>query len=191
MYGTRKAADGWHCEYAGRLVHELGFEVGDASACVFYQSARELRCSVHGDDITTVGSKKNLDWFKVELEKFYELKEAHRLGPGLEDHKEDTVLNRVVRWTPDGLEYEADPRQAERLVEECGLNGSNPMGTPGSKNSFQEHEADKQLEAGMTIPFRGQPLDAITYRPIGAISSLEQRKYADQWRLQRCSAGKH
>ena len=81
MYGTRKAADGWHCEYAGRLVHELGFEVVDASACVFYHSARELRCSVHGDDITTVGSKTNLDWLKVELEKFYELKEAHRLGP--------------------------------------------------------------------------------------------------------------
>ena len=34
MYGTRKAADGWHSEYAGRLVQELQFEVGDASACV-------------------------------------------------------------------------------------------------------------------------------------------------------------
>ena len=26
MYGTRKAADGWHSEYAGRLVQDLGFE---------------------------------------------------------------------------------------------------------------------------------------------------------------------
>jgi hypothetical protein len=25
MYGTRKAADGWHCEYAGQLVNTLGF----------------------------------------------------------------------------------------------------------------------------------------------------------------------
>ena len=67
MYGTRKAADGWHCEYAGQLVHSLGFKVGDASACVFYHRARQLRCSVHGDDITTVGEKQHLDWFKGEL----------------------------------------------------------------------------------------------------------------------------
>ena len=68
MYGTRKAADGWHCEYAGCLVNDLGFNVGDASACVFYHTERQLRCSVHGDDLTTVGSKTNLDWFKAQLE---------------------------------------------------------------------------------------------------------------------------
>ena len=118
MYGTRKAADGWHCEYADRLVSDLGFAVGDASACVFFNAERELRCSVHGDDITTVGSKTNLDWFKAELEKFYELKEAQRLGPGPNDHKEAVVLNRVVRWTRDGLEYEADPRQGEKFLRD-------------------------------------------------------------------------
>ena len=30
MYGTRKAADGWHSEYAGRLVQEVGIEVDPA-----------------------------------------------------------------------------------------------------------------------------------------------------------------
>jgi len=49
MYGTRRAADGWHSEYAGRLVEELGFSCGDASACVFYRPAGNawrsgLRC---------------------------------------------------------------------------------------------------------------------------------------------------
>ena len=66
---------------------------------------------VNGEDMTKVGSKPNLDWFKAELEKFYELTEAQRLGPGPNDHKEAVALNRVVRWTRDGLEYEADPRQ--------------------------------------------------------------------------------
>ena len=69
IYGTRKAADCWHCEYAGRLVSDLGFAMGDVSPCVFFTSERELRCSVHRDDITTVGSKTKLDWFKAELEK--------------------------------------------------------------------------------------------------------------------------
>ena len=91
--------------------------------CVFYHPARELRCSVHGDDITTVGSKANLDWFKAELDKFYELKEAQRLGPGPAEYKEAVVLNRVVRWTSDGLEYEADPRQGEKLLRDLQLDG--------------------------------------------------------------------
>ena len=104
MYGTRRAADGWHCEYAWRLVNDLGFEVGDASAYFQHRLERELRSSVHGGDLTTVGSKENLKRFNEELKKIYELKELHRIGLGLADDKEATVLNRVVRWTANGVE---------------------------------------------------------------------------------------
>ena len=185
MYGTRKAADGWHCEYAGRLVHELGFEVGDASACVFYHSARELRCSVHGDDITTVGSKKNLDWFKVELEKFYELKEAHRLGPGLEDHKEATVLNRVVRWTPDGLEYEADPRQGEKLLRDLRLDGDGvkEAASPGVKATREQLDADGPLESAKWTPYRAVVARRTTWPLTGQSSNTEPKKFAGGCRL--------
>ena len=122
MHGTRRAADGWHCEYAGKL-RELGFYVGEASACVFFHRAHGLRCSVHGDDLTTVGSKKDLDWFKSELSKHYELKEPHRLGPGPDDDRVAFVLNRVVHWTEHGLQYEADPRQGEKLLRDFKLDG--------------------------------------------------------------------
>ena len=63
---------------------------------------------MHGDDFTTAGPKWALDWFKTELEKHYELKEAARLGPGASDDKEARVLNRIVYWREDGLAYEAD-----------------------------------------------------------------------------------
>ena len=156
MYGTRKAADGWHCEYADRLVSDLGFAVGDASACVFFNAERELRCSVHGDDITTVGSKTNLDWFKAELEKYYELKEAQRLAPGPQDHKEAVVLNRVVRWTRDGLEYEADPRQSEKLLRDFQLDGEGvkDTATPGVKATREQLDADVPLERAKHTPYR-------------------------------------
>ena len=156
MYGTRKAADGWHNEYAGRLVQSLQFEVGDASACVFFHKSRNLRCSVHGDDITTVGSKANLDWFKSKLEEFYELKEAARLGPAAEDDKEATVLNRVVRWTPQGLEMEADPRQAEKLLRDLKLDGEGvkTAASPGSKATREQLDGDAPLEASKCTPYR-------------------------------------
>ena len=156
MYGTRRAADGWHCEYAGQLVKTLGFEVGDASACVFYHKDRDLRCSVHGDDLTTVGEKRHLDWYRAELEKLYELKESARLGPAVGDDKEATVLNRVVRWTTDGLEYEADPRQQEKLLRDLKLDGADvkPAASPGVKPTREQAEADAPLQPDKTSPYR-------------------------------------
>ena len=96
MYGTRAAADGWHSEYSGVLT-DIGFERGDASACVFRHRERRLVTSVHGDDFTTSGPKQELDWMKAQLELKYELTESPRLGPGPKDGKEVKILNRIVR----------------------------------------------------------------------------------------------
>ena len=98
-------------------MRSMGFRQGEASPCVFHNSQRQLAVSVHGDDFTSTGPKCQLDWFEDELEKKYELKKGGRLCPGPKDAKELTILNRVIRWTEKGIEYEADPRQAERLLE--------------------------------------------------------------------------
>ena len=56
------------------------------------------------------------------------------MGPGPEDDKEGLVLNRVIRWTESGLEYEADPRQGEKLLEELELDDKcNTAATLGLK----------------------------------------------------------
>ena len=107
MYGTRKAGDGWHEEISGTLMNKLGFSKGDASACIFRHPERAIECSIHGDDLSAAGPKDSLDWYKTELQKHYELEEGARLGPGSKDTKESKMLNRIVRWTPVGLEYEA------------------------------------------------------------------------------------
>ena len=54
----------------------------------------------------------------------YELKEAARIGLSREDDKEGRVLTRIIMWNSQGVEYEADPRQAEKLIEELGLEGA-------------------------------------------------------------------
>eukprot|EP00969_Alexandrium_andersonii_P182542 8065545-Alexandrium_andersonii.AAC.1 len=41
-----------------------------------------------------------------------------RLGGDSGDLKEVRLLNRIIRWTPSGLRYEADPRHAEQLVRD-------------------------------------------------------------------------
>ena len=90
---------------------EAGFVQGLASPCVFHHPTRGVAVSVHGDDFTAAGPKPELDWFEGMLRSHYELTVGGRLGPGPNDDKEATVLNRVIRWTPTGVEYEADPRQ--------------------------------------------------------------------------------
>ena len=80
---------------------------------------------------------------------------AERPGPGADDGKEARALNRVVRWCEDRIEYEADPRQAERLIPECGLSGAKSVATPGVKATFSELESDEPLGQRLHTPFRG------------------------------------
>ena len=155
MYGTRAAADGWQEEYSSNLVVNMGFVQGGACPCMFRHPTREIVMSVHGDDFTYAGGKSDLDWFESSMEELYELTKQPRIGPGAHDAKEAIVLNRVIRWTERGVEYEADPRQCEKLVAECGLEGANPVATPGVRASFEEVEKDEPLEPHLFSAFRG------------------------------------
>ena len=154
MYGTRSAADGWQEEYSTLLIR-LGFRQGSSCPNVFYNQERKIACSVHGDDFTSSGPKPALDWLEHEIGQVYEITIGPRLGPGRGDAKEARALNRIVRWCPDRVEYEADPRQVERLIAECGLEGCKPMATPGVKATFTELENDEELPRRLHTAFRG------------------------------------
>jgi hypothetical protein len=175
MYGTRGAADGWQEEYSTTLV-SMGFTQGMSSSCVFLHKEREMLCTVHGDDFTTVGGKLALDWLEAELQEHYELTIGPRLGPGAEDGKEATVLNRVVRWTDEGLEYEADPRQAEKLIHECGMEGSNSVSTPGIKETAAQVAEDAPSSRDCTRHIGAQLPGPTIWRQIGSTCSTPPRR---------------
>ena len=155
MYGTRAAADGWQEEYSSFLVESLGFKQGLASPCLFKHPGRQIALSVHGDDFTAAGAKFQLDWLEESMKEHYELTIQPRLGPGPEDGKEAIILNRVIRWTEHGIELEADPRQAEKLIAECGMDGVNSVATPGVRQGFEQVEHDEELPERLHSAFRG------------------------------------
>ena len=63
------------------------------------------------------------------------------------------VLNQVVRWTNDGLEYEADPRQIERLIESQGLDDScKTVVAPGLKPTKEQMAEEKPLKSKLQTP---------------------------------------
>ena len=61
-----------------------------------------------------------------------------------------------MRWTNTGLEYEADPRQSEKLLRNLKLDGDgvNAAGTPDVKAVKEQLDNDTALEGSKTSPYR-------------------------------------
>jgi hypothetical protein len=145
VYGTRDAGAIWE-DTNRHALETMGFTSGRAPPCIFHQYERDITTVVHGDDFTSLGSDANLDWLEKELATFFELKIRGRLGVGCPGDNEIRILNRLVRVTSEGLEYEADPRHVDLIVESLELADSRPVVTPGVKNSIPEIEAQKTSE---------------------------------------------
>ena len=138
MYGTRDAAQNWENKYSDVMINKLGFTQGKASPCHFFHIARGLRTVVHGDDFLTAGDDKELKWMKAKLEQEFDIKTKVLSGES-SDEKEVTVLNRIIRWTSAGYEYEADARHAVLIIRSLGLELGKGVVTPGT-----EAEKDKE-----------------------------------------------
>ena len=61
-----------------------------------------------------------------------------------------------MRWTDGGIEYEADPRQGEKLLRDLKLDGDGVKGaaSPGVKATREQLDKDAPLDASKTTPYR-------------------------------------
>ena len=116
LYGTRDSPALWEAFLAEQL-HQLGFRRGEASPCCFRHKTRDLPCVVHGDDFVFAGNDSDLAWTAKSMEAKFLVKMIGRLGGDKGDDRELRILNRVIRWTPEGVTYEADPRHADILLK--------------------------------------------------------------------------
>lgn len=148
MYGTRDAALNWAVEY-GETLKDAGYRQGIANPCLFWHPKKDVTVVVHGDDFVAVGSEENLKDTKEALNKKYKIK-VETLGSGKDDAKEIRVLNKVIRLTDEGLELEADPRHAEIVIRELGLEDAKPSPTPGvkqgTKRAIQKKNGEEPCE---------------------------------------------
>ena len=142
LYGTRDAPQRWEAFLASEL-KKHGFKQGVASACVFVHSTMDLRCVVHGDDFTFAGTDASLKWVEERMHESFLMMVVGKLGGDVEDAREMRVLNRILRWTDQGITYEADPRHVEQLVRDFPPTGDS-VKTAGIETT--EHESDELLE---------------------------------------------
>ena len=66
-----------------------------------------------------------------------------RLGPGKDEQRSVTILNRILEWTDEGINYEADARHAEQVVRDLGVCQAKEVVTPGVR---QEEPKDEERE---------------------------------------------
>ena len=152
LYGTRDAAHAWEQEYTRSLI-EFGFVAGLSSACIFMHQELRLELVVHGDDFTIAGPQANLKKFADFLSTKYLVKIRGTLGSGPTDDDEITLLNRVIKWGPQGISLEADPRHTELVIKDLGLDmNTNGSTIPGAKSPGQED--DTVLDKVMTTKYR-------------------------------------
>ena len=134
MYGTRDAGAVWEETYTA------------APSCTFFHPDWKISLVVHGDDFTALGTDAALDLYERAMVAKFEVDLRGRLGFETQDQKEMKLLNRILRVTPEGLAYEADPRHMEVMAKTLGLQQCRRSGTPGNKDPNDQTAADGALD---------------------------------------------
>ena len=151
MCGTRDAAQNWEYEYQ-EFMESIGFKASKGSPCVFWHPEKKIRAVIHGDDFTMLGLKSELMWFRSQLSKRFEAKFRGMLGSESDDVKEMTILNRTVKWTSTGIEYEADHRHVSIAMDQAGIDAkSKAVGTP---HEVKEESVDEPLSQDLATLYR-------------------------------------
>lgn len=147
LYGTRDAALNWAECYTSKLL-ALGFSKGASSPCTFFHEGRGIRLAVHGDDFVSEAPAADLKWLDVELKKHFTMK-SQTLGPDVGECKELTILNRSIRWTSSGVTWEPDPRHAETIIRDMGIEDGKGVCSPGVRES-EKRRGKAEAEAKVT-----------------------------------------
>ena len=124
---------------------------------VFHEPTRDITVVCHGDDFTCVGDDEDLQWLAEEMKKWFEIKVRAVLGPDAGDDKEVVILGRVVRWKEWGIEFEADPKHRQILLEHFGFTEeSGAAAFNGSREAKEETEEEEgAMEKSEATEFRG------------------------------------
>ena len=153
LYGTRDAAANFQAEVR-RFMTGMGFTQSKYSPSVYWHKTRGLKTLVHGDDFITSGTRQQVAWLKEALERRFEIK-TKVIGTGDGEISEERVLNRIIRVTEQGWEYEADQRHGELIVRGMNLQDANGVkGLGEDEKPWEEHENDEHIPQKDATAFR-------------------------------------
>ena len=132
MYGARGVAINWHHHCKDHL-EGLEFRQGKASPCILNHADRGFKLFVRGGDYAASGRETQLKLFSEQAKQQYECK-VNTFGLKSRQERQVKFLNWILALVSDLdddiVTYEADPRHAEIIISELGLNDAKPLATP-------------------------------------------------------------
>ncbi|CAK0896231.1 unnamed protein product [Prorocentrum cordatum] len=168
LYGTRDAGQVFELATAETVIG-AGCDQSAFSPCVYCHKDLQVSFFHHGDDFVLEGSRGGTESICEALKTKFIVKDRGVLGPAPTDAKEITRLNRVVRWRDrwgqggGAIEYEADPRRAQILHAQLGMDprttkslstpGLSQKLTPEVERELNEHEAAEYRSACMRLGY--------------------------------------
>ena len=136
---------------------QVCFKMGKASPCSFHHEELELLVTVHGDDFTVTGPMESLLWMEEKMKQKFEVT-SEILGPEEGSKKEIKVLNRTIRWTSSGVEYEPDQRHADLIITEMGMTKAKTVVSPTAPEDKDEkniRDSSQELRKEDASRYRG------------------------------------
>ena len=125
------------------MMKSWGFTQGAYDPCLYHHPIWGISTLVHGDDFVSVGSRPQMQQFRSQLEARFKIKTQIIGDGGGQEQREARVLNRNLRVTGDGWEYEPDQRHIDLLTDGLGLRRAKSVSTPSEdekKWEFEEHQ---------------------------------------------------
>ena len=178
MYGTRPAATNWQKCYTELLLSN-GFQRAISNTCLFYHPTRGIHTLVHGDDFVSTADGDELLWLDNTLKGKFEIS-TDIIGPENDDKKQLKVLNRIITYEDYGITYEPDPRHAELVIKQLGLEKANAVTSPSTKDDEYVKNPEGELD------YEG----AHTYKSIVARCNYLSLDRSDiQYAVKECARG--
>ena len=101
---------------------------------------------MHGDGFVFTGLRSQLEWLIKQFGKEYSCK-TELIGMDADLPKSARFLNRVISFSDDGINFEADQRLVEAIVDGLAIKGGNTCPYPGTKpKPIQKSEQQATME---------------------------------------------
>ena len=75
--------------------------------------------------------------------------------------REVKILNRIIRYTASGIEYEADARHSELIIKQLGLESAKPISSPAIEDEPRCDDDEEPLSAEYSTQYKSSILGVI------------------------------
>ena len=153
---------------------QWGFRTCTFNPCLYKHTGRDMMCLIHGEDFVCVGGGVNLAWLKNKLGERFEI-ETKLMALKSGESRGERTLNRVIRVSEDGREYETDERRADLIIQESGAIKMSVLSHPGGDTrTIEEEEQIEELQGKKRRPgLERWQLGRTTFREIARTSSMQ------------------